>query len=202
MRKPAPPAPPAETEEKDDAALFRDAIGPVRPLAPVAEPVARRRPAPRPRQREADEDAALRQMRDEPFRVEAGDLLQYRRPEVAPRVLKRLRRGQYAIQDEIDLHGLTAGQAEGLLRSFLQQARLRGCSCVRLVHGKGHRSHEGGGPVLKPLVERLLGQRRDVLAFSSAPPTLGGAGAVLVLLARRRPGETAPAGTGTDSDGQ
>jgi DNA-nicking Smr family endonuclease len=189
MRKRGPPPPPSAPDD-DDAALFRQAIGPVRRLKPSAAPVTRPPPPARPRQREADEDAALQQMRHEPFTIEAGELLRYRRPEVAPRVLDRLRRGQYRVEDEIDLHGLPAVDAERLLRAFLQQARRRG-GCLRVIHGKGLRSLGEGGPVLKPLVERLLLQRRDVLAMASAPPSQGGSGAVLVLLARPRPGEAA-----------
>jgi DNA-nicking Smr family endonuclease len=181
---------PSDTQapDQDDATLFRDAIGRVREMQPVPEPIAPPRPAPHPRQRDADEREALRQMREAPFRIEAGDVLQYRRPEVAPKVLKRLRQGLYAVQDEIDLHGMTALQAEQVLRLFLQQARSRARHCVRVVHGKGLRS-QGTGPVLKQQVERLLTQRRDVLAFASAPSAMGGSGAVLVLLARLRPGE-------------
>ena len=54
----------------------------------------------------------------------------------------------------------------------------------RWLIGKGRRD-DGGLPVLKNLVDRLLRQRGDVLAFHSAPATQGGTGAVVVLLARR-----------------
>lgn len=181
-RKPA--RPPAVDEE--DAALFRAAIGEVRRIE-SALPVESPRPAAEPRMREADERDALRAMRETPFATEAADVLLYRRPEVAPRVLKRLRRGQYVVQDELDLHRMNALEAERALRRFLAEARTAGVGCVRLVHGKGLHGGEAG-PVLKPLVERLLGQRRDVLAYASAPASSGGTGAVLVLLARRRPG--------------
>ncbi len=185
MRPRKPPAEPP-SDELDDAALFRAAIGPVREFEPVEMPH-RRGPAAEPRQREADERAALQQLRDAPFAIDSPDLLLYRRPEVAPRVLKRLRRGLYAVQDELDLHGLHAADAERLLRQFLADVRRSGAICVRLIHGKGLHS-ESTGPVLKSLVEHLLRQRRDVLAYASAPPAQGGGGAVLVLLARRSPG--------------
>ena len=93
-----------------------------------------------------------------------------------PRLLQRLRRGQFAVQDELDLHGATATQAATLLREFLAVV-------VRIVHGKGRQS-DAGAPVLKNATDRLLRQRADVLAFHSAPPAQGGTGAVLVLLAR------------------
>lgn len=175
-------------DDNDDAALFRAAIGPVRTLPGRPAPPARPRPKARARMAERDEDAArsefLRAM-DEPL-LEAGDVLAWRREAVPPRILQRLRRGQYAVQDELDLHHADARQAEALLREFMRQAREAGHGCVRIVHGKGLHSGEplgNGAPVLKNLVDRLLRQRGDVLAFHSAPGRGGGTGAVLVLLA-------------------
>ena len=87
------------------------------------------------------------------------------------------------MQDELDLHGANALQAETLLARFLAESAEHGFGCVRIIHGKG-----GGGdgtPVLKNLVDRLLRQRGEVLAFHSAPTAQGGTGALLVLLARR-----------------
>jgi DNA-nicking Smr family endonuclease len=89
------------------------------------------------------------------------------------------------VQDELDLHGATALQAEGLLRRFLAEAHAHDHGCVRVIHGKGQRS-ESDAPILKNLVDRLLRQRADVMAFHSAPPTQGGTGAVLVLLVHSR----------------
>jgi DNA-nicking Smr family endonuclease len=187
-KKSPPPAAPAGSSD-DDAALFRSAIGEMRELPPVDAPPAPPRPAAVPAQREADEHEALQQSRLAPFSVEGSDVLLYRRDEVPPRVLKRLRRGLYTVQDELDLHRLLLAQAEQALRRFLREARDAGHGCVRVIHGKGLHSGAVDGPVLKALVERQLAQRRDVLAYASAPPAMGGTGAVLVLLARRRPGE-------------
>jgi DNA-nicking Smr family endonuclease len=114
----------------------------------------------------------------------AGDALSYRRDEVPPRVLQRLARGQYAAQDEIDLHQADSSQAEAIVRRFLREATDEGLGCVRIVHGKGLHAPDGV-PTLKNLVDRLLRQRADVLAFHSAPPAQGGTGAVLVLLGKR-----------------
>lgn len=178
----------------EDAALFREAIGPVRRIEAEAPPTTPK-PAPEPSQRESDEVEALRLSREAPFDLAdpaSADPLSYRRPEVPERVLKRLKRGLYAVQDEIDLHQMNAGVAESALRRFLAEARSAARHCVRIVHGKGLHS-KAGGPVLKGLVDRLLSQRADVLAYASAPPAMGGTGAVLVLLARRRPGELSPA---------
>jgi DNA-nicking Smr family endonuclease len=188
-RKKTPPPAAPEAASDDDAALFRSAIGNVRELPSMEAPPAPSRPAAVPVQREADEQDALQQSRLAPFSVEGTDVLLYRRDEVPPRVLKRLRRGLYTVQDELDLHRLLLAQADAALRRFLRESRDAGLGCVRVIHGKGLHSGAVDGPVLKALVERQLAQRRDVLAYASAPPAMGGTGAVLVLLARRRPGE-------------
>ena len=116
--------------------------------------------------------------------LEAGDAMRYRRDEVPPRVLRRLGQGDYAAQDELDLHHADSAQAEALLRRFLKEARDAGIGCVRVIHGKGLHG-DSRVPVLKNLVDRLLRQRADVLAFHSAPAAQGGNGAVLVLLKPR-----------------
>lgn len=172
-------------DDEDDAALFRSAIGPVREIAPAPPPPPRPRPRPSTRMADRDDDEARgefqRLLGSEP--LDAGDTLRYRRDDVPARVLKRLSLGQYAAQDELDLHAATAAGAEVLLRRFLQDARDHGAHCVRVIHGKGMGS--GGFPVLKNLVDRLLRHRSDVLAFHSAPAAQGGTGAVLVLLRPR-----------------
>ena len=184
-RRPPPPA----TPDADDAALFREAIGPVRPLEDAGHRIAPSTPRPPPeaRQRAADEREALRTSREDPFAVAPapGEELAWRRNEVAPRLLRRLKRGEFAIQDEIDLHALGLDAAASLLLRFLADARQRRHLCVRVVHGKGLRS-SSGAPVLKAMTDRLLRQRGDVLAFASAPAAQGGTGAVLVLLAPPR----------------
>ena len=172
--------PPAITPE--DAELFRDAIGTVRRIEAPPLPPAPPPPAPRARRFEADEAEALRESQrlSGELPPEGEDLVAWRRPEVPERTLKRLRRGEYSVQDELDLHTLRATDAEGALRRFLLEARGADLHCLRIIHGKGLRSD--GAPVLKQLVDRMLRPRGDVLAFASAPQNQGGAGAVLVLL--------------------
>lgn len=180
---------PAHDEADDDAALFRSAVGPVRelPAAPLPPAPPRPRALPRMAQRdEADARSEFRRALDASL-LETGDALRHRRDEVPPRVLQRLARGEYAAQEELDLHHADSGQAEALLRAFLKEAREAGVACVRIIHGKGLHS-ESRIPALKNLVDRILRQRADVLAFHSAPAAQGGAGAVLVLLARPRRG--------------
>ncbi|MEG3191951.1 Smr/MutS family protein [Lysobacter sp. D1-1-M9] len=180
---------PDDHDDDNDAALFRDAIGPVRRLPEATPPPSPPKPRPRARMAERDE----REARDE-FRrglevslLDAGDALSYRRDALPPRTFQRLKRGEIAVQDELDLHGADARDAESLLRGFVADAHYRGLGCVRVIHGKGLHGEtlfgSRGAPVLKNLADRLLRQRADVLAFHSAPLAQGGTGAVLVLLA-------------------
>ena len=114
-----------------------------------------------------------------------GEEMSYRRASLPERAFRRLRRGQFRIEDEADLHGLTATQARMQLRVFIVESAARGLGCVRVIHGKGLRSGPRG-PVLKTNVQRWLAQWDEVLAFVSARARDGGSGAVYVLLRRRR----------------
>ena len=184
MRK-APP----DIDDRDDAELFRAAIGAdrgkVRTLPDAPLPPAPPKPKPSAKMARRDEDAARDEFRHAVIAaLEAGDVLSHRRDSVSPMVLKRLARGEYAAQEELDLHGLPAQAAETVLREFLRDCRNHGVGCVRIVHGKGRNSEERL-PVLKNLVDRVLRHRADVLAFHSPPVAQGGTGAVLVLLEKR-----------------
>ena len=171
-------------DEEDPAALFRAAVGEVAPLrSPAPEPPAAARPRPLPRRREPEAAGASPRIADHPdAALLRGDASAFRRERVSARDWQRLRRGQFSAQDELDLHGANALQAETLLARFLGQSTGAGLGCVRIIHGKGGGD---GVPVLKNLVDRALRQRGEVLAFHSAPPSQGGTGALLVLLARR-----------------
>ena len=97
------------------------------------------------------------------------------------KVFRKLKRGQYSIEAELDLHGLTKVEAEEQLNMFISEIRDQGIRCVRIIHGKGYGS-TNKGPVIKPLVNRWLQQRSEILAFCSARPADGGTGAVYVLV--------------------
>jgi DNA-nicking Smr family endonuclease len=172
-------------DSRDDARLFRDAVGPVRPLkqAPPAPP-SRPRPAPEPVQALRDEANVRHELLThaiDPSAIEAGDEIVYLKQGQPPRLLKRLRRGQFSVRAELDLHEMSSAVAREAIRLFLDDCRRRGELCVRIVHGKGLRS-KANGPVLKQLTDALLRRRADVLAFTSARPAQGGTGAVIVLL--------------------
>lgn len=175
---------PSPEVSSDDAQLFREAIGAVRQLEPVLPPPAQPRPEPHPHMLEADEAAVpgeLLQMDFDPAVMEVGEELSYLRDGYPPKLLKQLKRGQFSVQDEIDLHQMNAATAQATIAEFLAEARHHGMRCVRIVHGKGLRSR-AAGPVLKALTDRLLRRRDDVVAFASARPMQGGTGAVVVLL--------------------
>ncbi|WP_114238505.1 Smr/MutS family protein [Dyella sp. C9] len=175
--------PPAQVTD-DDARLFREAIGEVKPLEPVAAPPAAPRPEPRAHMFEADEAAVPGELLDmafDPTLLEVGEELSYLRDGYSPKLLRQLKRGQFSVQDDIDLHQMNAAAAQACIADFLAEAKQRGIRCVRIVHGKGLRSRSTG-PVLKALTDRMLRRRDDVVAFASARPMQGGTGAVVVLL--------------------
>ncbi len=173
--------------DPDTGASFSDLVGPVTPVK-VRGRASLKKPAPPPvaRFRKADERAVLQESisggPSEPM-ISAGDETSFRRKGVPTTVLKGLRSGKYAIQDELDLHGMNASQAHAALRQFMNEVLMSDTRCVRIIHGKGLRSGPRG-PVLKGKVIGWLPQWDEVLAFVTAPENNGGTGAVYVLLAR------------------
>ena len=181
----------------DDALAFRAAVRDVKPLAQKPRPVGLAKASTRVRRRQPlpgvdDPDIAMpllssTHLIDEggglPLgdSVAGGDALTFQRPGVRPQVVRRLRRGLFPIEDELDLHGLTQMAARDQLAHFLALNRDAGRRCVRIIHGKGYRSG-ARGPVLKVAVNLWLRRHLDVMAFTSARAIDGGTGAVYVLL--------------------
>jgi DNA-nicking Smr family endonuclease len=166
--------------------LFTRAIGKVAPLpannkahlpSPPREPVAT--------QLKKDEAQVIQDSLSDEFDVstllDTDDALSFRRPTVGPEVTRKLRKGDWAIQREIDLHGLRSDEARLALTTFIRDAHKHGIRCVRVVHGKGLGS-PGKTPVLKSKVHSWLVQKNQVMAFVQAKPAEGGAGALVVLL--------------------
>lgn len=171
---------------KDDAKLFREHVRDARPVTQdrVAPHRARRRPIAEQSRRDAA--AVMQSLLSDDYDsadVETGEELFYVRPGLQHAVIRKLRRGHYAIEAELDLHGYVVPQAREALDKFLRNARALGKRCVRVVHGKG-KSSEGKMPVLKGKVNVWLRQKNEVMAFCSAIPRDGGTGAVYVLLRR------------------
>lgn len=181
----------AERRQRErEQALFSHAVGPVTRLKDrQLHEADRPRPPPEPRQRELDEQAALREALSDEVDVESllltDDGLSFRRPNIGLDVLTRLRKGHWSIQGELDLHGLRRDEARDTLAQFILQSHLHSRRCLRVVHGKGLGS-PGRQPVLKSKVQRWLAQRQEVIAFTQASGPQGGAGALIVLLGSKR----------------
>jgi DNA-nicking Smr family endonuclease len=173
----------------DPAREFLDAVQDVQPLPDRGRVVHAPKPrAPLPLQRLEDDRHVLQDsLSDAPeadLELDSGDALSFTRPGVSRQVLRKLRGGHWARQDQLDLHGARVDEARALLVQFLAQAARRGQRCVLVIHGKGL----GAGkrePVLKRKVAGWLVQRSEVLAFCQASAAEGGAGAVVVLLQAR-----------------
>lgn len=172
----------------DERALFRAEIGRVRRVRSHRDQS--RPPAPRPvaDQRRKDEQSVLEELATGPIdfsQVETGEEISYLRDGLQKRLLNRLRRGHWRVQDELDLHQMNVPAATQSIRSFIEDARRAGFGCIKIIHGKGLRSGPDG-PQLKRLTAGLLARHSRVCAFASARPNDGGTGAVYVLLDRRR----------------
>jgi DNA-nicking Smr family endonuclease len=180
-------APPRRAQPRTDAAAeFREAVRDVTPLAgATARLPATAHARPDPVQRERDDRAVLDESLAEQIGVESlletDESLSYRRNGISADTLRKLRRGFWVVQAELDLHGHRVAEAHGALGEFLREAAQHGQRCVRIVHGKGNGSRHGV-PVLKGKVRAWLARRSDVIAFCQARPADGGCGALLVLL--------------------
>ncbi|WP_137893179.1 Smr/MutS family protein [Ramlibacter sp. 2FC] len=176
----------AERKAQAEKNLFARAVGAVQPLPDRRQAHLPAAPAaPIPVQRQRDEQAVLREALSDEFDVttllDTDEALSFRRPGIGTDVTRKLRRGDWTIQREIDLHGLRSDEAREALGAFIREAHKLGLRCVRVVHGKGLGS-PGKTPVLKAKVQSWLIQKNQVLAFVQARPADGGAGALVVLL--------------------
>lgn len=173
--------------EDEDRQLFRQAVQDVSPLYCDKVPLELPRPSTFPKQRFLDEQQVLQDMLSEKFdpaELETGDELLFLREGIQRSVLRKLRRGQFSITAELDLHGLFVSQAREAVVTFLHYCLVRNLRCVRIVHGKGYGSWQKQ-PVLKGKLNHWLRQRDEVLAFCPARSVDGGTGAVYVLLKNR-----------------
>jgi DNA-nicking Smr family endonuclease len=185
-----------ESERRANAerSLFVRAAGDVQPLrAHKRVHLVRDQPPPIAVQQQLDEQRVLREAISDEFDastlLDIDDALSFRRPGIGTDVTRKLRKGEWSLQGEIDLHGMRREEAREALSAFMRDAHRRGWRCVRVVHGKGLGS-PGKTPVLKGKVQSWLIQKSEVLAFVQARGDEGGAGALVVLL---KPGTTGPA---------
>lgn len=168
---------------EDDVALFRKSIGKVRPLkSNKSLPYTQDKPRPYPKAESIDITENLNSGED--FTVEnlsLEDGFTYTAPGVQKNVLKKMRKGQYGLDAQLDLHGLSSSKAKYQLLHFLHNCTQNGLRCVHIIHGKGYRSPDNQ-PILKNKINLWLRQHQDVQAFCSAPQLNGGTGAAYVLL--------------------
>lgn len=180
-----------ERQEKDkqakiEADIFRLSIGEFTRLKTnekhQSSPI---RPQPIPFQYLADERAALKESLSDEFDadtlLETDENLSYTRKGIGIDIAKKLRKGQWVIQAQLDLHGMRRDQARDNLGEFLRKCARNGTRCVRIIHGKGLGS-VNKEPVLKHKVRNWLIQKDEVLAYSQATAADGGSGALIVLL--------------------
>jgi DNA-nicking Smr family endonuclease len=175
----------AEKRAEAERNLFARAVGKVAPIANQERVWSPARPSPRPLQQDLDDEAVMQESMSDEFNIstllDADDQLSFRRPGIGTDVTRKLRKGEWSIQGQIDLHGLRSDEARNAMGQFIRDAKRMGWRCVRVVHGKGLGS-PGKEPVLKSKVQRWLVQKNEVLAFVQAKPSDGGGGALLVLL--------------------
>ena len=198
VKQPSPRRTVRDTPAADESKTFRAAVSDVKPLVHTPAPAGLAKPAPKPRRlrRGAKTHTDLDELMPLLPVAAAGDPpspaaqenpsvmggpLSFQRAGVRTQVMRRLKRGLIPVEGEIDLHGLTQTSARDRLAEFLQLSRDAGFRCVRVIHGKGHRSG-ARGPVLKTAVDLWLRRHFDVMAFVSARAIDGGTGAVYVLL--------------------
>lgn len=169
----------------DDSDLFRRAVSGAKPLRSDSRaPAPAKKPRPKARFSRADRKNVLHESMQadiDTMQHDSAESLRFHRAPVGRRTMRKLARGNFSIQAEIDLHGMTVAEAKPRLAAFIESCASNGDLCVRVVHGKGLGSGDRG-PVLKISVDRWLRQWDAVLAFVSARQVDGGTGAVYVLL--------------------
>jgi DNA-nicking Smr family endonuclease len=176
-----------------EANIFQSSLGGVKrmppsdryvPQAPKSAGAAAAAPARKLTQAE-DDAAVLRESLSDLFEVdhylEEDPALNYAAPGVGPDVVKKMRKGHWPVQDELDLHGLRRDDARDAIGDFLRKSAMRNHRCVAVIHGKGFGS-KSQEPVLKSMVHSWLVQKEEVVAFCQARPSEGGEGALIVLL--------------------
>lgn len=176
---PASPSP-------DDLDLFQQAVSGVLPIADQGRiaPIAKTVPA-IPKSLLQDEQQALVDSLSDYIGwddgVETGEELSFIRTGLRRDTLRKLRRGHWVLQGELDLHGLISVEARQAVASFVANCQKRGVRCIRIIHGKGLGS-KNKEPILRTKVKHWLMQKDEVLAFCQARDVDGGSGAVVVLL--------------------
>jgi DNA-nicking Smr family endonuclease len=191
VEKSAPPV----AEPLDDESFFRQALEGVRPLHANGNRGSRVPLEPAQTHTIVDEDAEVIALLSDlvsgqaPFDItESDEYVEGYRAGLDPRLVSQLRRGEFAVQAHFDMHGMIQGAAKEALKEFIIASVRKGLRTVLVVHGRGLRS-PGGHSVLKHASAGWLSHGAiggHVLAFTTARPSDGGAGATYVLLKREK----------------
>ena len=191
IEKPAP----ADAEPLDDESFFRQALDGVRPLHANGARRSRIPLEPTLTHKMVDEDAEVIALLSDlvsgqaPFDIaESDEYVEGYRVGLDPRLVSQLRRGEFAMQAHFDMHGMIQSDAKEALKEFIIKSVRKGLRAVLVVHGRGLRSPNGHS-VLKHASAGWLSHGAiggHVLAFTSARPADGGAGATYVLLKREK----------------
>jgi DNA-nicking Smr family endonuclease len=197
LKKAAAPKPPpapvvrqAVRQSMSDEELFAAEVADVRPIDTVWSEPPPGAPRPVPVAAPGEDDDALMFLDalvsgESVFDIaDTDEFIEGCVKDLDRRVVKKLRRGEFAVQAHTDLHGMTKDEAKAAVISFVKASRLSGHRCVLIVHGRGMHSKDQI-PVLKDAIRTWLSRGAagaQVLAFATARPADGGAGAVYVLL--------------------
>ncbi|MEE8321404.1 MAG: Smr/MutS family protein, partial [Gammaproteobacteria bacterium] len=168
----------------DDIELFRRTVGSVKRMDQDQVITDTPKPRPIPEQSIKESQRIKQEMLTGSFEsseLEIGDELLFIRPGIQKQVMRKLRRGQFSVEAELDLHGMIVNDAKKALSHFLAECTARHHRCVRIIHGKGLGSKDKR-PLIKIKLNHWLQQRDEVLAFCSARPFDGGTGVAYVLL--------------------
>ncbi len=173
-------------EIRSDEEIFREAMADVREIKEFREIPPKKapkiEPLPPP---EHDSLEDLRRVVNGEIKIrlsDTGEYIEWIRPDIRKDIVQKLHQGDFSVQDYIDLHGMTLGEAKDALSLFFKEAIKKNLFCIKVIHGRGLRSP--GKPVLKEALKKLLqGQfKKWILAYSTARDCDGGLGATYVIL--------------------
>lgn len=176
---------------QDDLDDFHEAMKDVAPLKPSDTKVAPAKPQQPTLAQLAQRQAAAAvpvtdsnplTLPDAVTPCDPDDIGGQRKDGVQTGVYRKLRLGQYDIRLALDLHRTTLTEARIKVHQFLEQAHQQAARCVLITHGKGRNA------AMKSHTWHWLDEHPLVLAWHSAIPRHGGAGATYVLLRKKRTG--------------
>jgi DNA-nicking Smr family endonuclease len=190
-----PPPRPRSPYSSGELAALGDAYRGARPLKRNSPVLHRVGPKVVPRAVDPVALAADREARERLGALIAGDVkfdvqlerdgyVQALRQGGARKLLAAVQSSAFGPDSTLDLHGLHAPEAATRVHDFVRAEHRRGARRLLIIVGKGSHS-DGGISVLAPVARDALtrgGAAPLVQAFASAHATLGGRGALAVLL--------------------